>query len=226
MKPLLHLLVCAYPRRWRERYGAELHALIDDLSPGWREVVDVVTGGIVMRMRMSNVPLTAAWCGIIGAVVGGVGAFAAPARFESRGTMTALVVPATADPAVATRRLQAAFDTAVDSAFGSDNAPRAAIAVTRTATANEIEVAYTDRDPRRAQEMAELLFARTIEANLTLGETSRERSSGVQLKVNTPPNLPESPSRQYVVPLVGGGVGAGALLGAVVAFVRRRGERN
>ena len=39
-----------YPRWWRERYGAELDALLDDVDLRWRDIASIVRGGMVMRL--------------------------------------------------------------------------------------------------------------------------------------------------------------------------------
>jgi nitrite reductase/ring-hydroxylating ferredoxin subunit len=40
------ILLRLYPRRWRERYGGEFEALLEDRPPGVREVVDVARGAL------------------------------------------------------------------------------------------------------------------------------------------------------------------------------------
>jgi hypothetical protein len=210
----MHLAARLYPRRWRARYGAELHALIDDVAPEWREVLDLVCGGLLMRIRTANPAAMAAILGMTGAVLAGAGALAAPARFESRGMMTA-----TAMGGADMGRLQSVLGRAAESAFAPGEMPRARIAVIRTADPTEIEIGYVDADPRRAREMTERLMTRAIEANLDLAAT---RSSGLRLRIVTRPDLPRSPSRPYLVWLIAAGFGGGAVLGAAIALFRRR----
>ena len=45
----MRLLVALYPRSWRERYAAELEALIEDTDPGWRAALDVARGAASMQ---------------------------------------------------------------------------------------------------------------------------------------------------------------------------------
>jgi predicted permease len=45
----MRLLVALYPRSWRERYAAELEALIEDTGPGWRAALDVARGAASMQ---------------------------------------------------------------------------------------------------------------------------------------------------------------------------------
>jgi len=44
-------LIRLYPRAWRERYGAELEALMEDSPRGWRDLLDVAATGLGLRLR-------------------------------------------------------------------------------------------------------------------------------------------------------------------------------
>jgi hypothetical protein len=73
-----------YPRRWRERYGAEFDALMEDVEPDWRELANVLGGALKMQIRSE----TAYWK--LAAVMAAVGAVVAlglslrvPERYES-----------------------------------------------------------------------------------------------------------------------------------------------
>jgi putative ABC transport system permease protein len=46
-----------YPRSWRQRYGAELDALIEDTGPGWRVAMDLARGAAIMHLTMGLAPL-------------------------------------------------------------------------------------------------------------------------------------------------------------------------
>jgi hypothetical protein len=219
MRWLSHLAVWLYPCRWRARYAAELHALIDDAPPGWAALVDVMRGGVFMRMRTSNVGLMAVSLGIVGALLGGIRAYAAPPRFESRGTIAA---QGTADPGELDRALRTALERAADSAFGADAVRRADIAVTLTPAAHEVQVAYADADPQRARDMTQRLMTHAIEAHLLSAPPSADRASGVQLRINMPPDLPETASRPMLGWLISVGFGGGAILGAAIGAWRRR----
>lgn len=53
---LAHAIIRRYPRRWRAEYGEELHAFIDDVPPGWRDVFDLARGCVVERGRTAVLP--------------------------------------------------------------------------------------------------------------------------------------------------------------------------
>ena len=222
MRRLMHLAAWLYPRRWRARYGAELHSLIDDLSPGWADVVDLMRGGMGMRISTSNVGVMAVAVGLVGAGAAGGAAFVAPPQFESRGTIAATGV-GDHDAAALGRDLQAALSAAAEAAFGGEEVPRAHIAVTRTSAPTAIQVSYLDPDPRRAQELTQRLMTGTIEANLRLaGQPAADPRAGTQLRIVDVANLPARPSRRNLGWMVSLGFGGGAILGAVIGVWRRR----
>ena len=45
------LAMLVYPRRWRQRYGPEVEALIDDSGGDWRVLVDVGREAMLMRVK-------------------------------------------------------------------------------------------------------------------------------------------------------------------------------
>jgi hypothetical protein len=52
MKRLTLLLARLYPRRWRERYGVEFHALLEEMGASPRAAVNVLSGALRMRIRI------------------------------------------------------------------------------------------------------------------------------------------------------------------------------
>jgi cytochrome b6-f complex iron-sulfur subunit len=49
--PAVGLVLRAYPRRWRERYGAEMAALLAEREPSWRDLLDLARGGLDARLH-------------------------------------------------------------------------------------------------------------------------------------------------------------------------------
>lgn len=45
------LVLRAYPRRWRDRYGAEMAALLAERQPGWLDLLDLARGGLDARLH-------------------------------------------------------------------------------------------------------------------------------------------------------------------------------
>jgi len=83
----MKLLLLAYPRRWRARYGDELLALLEAGPLSWRVRADVVAAGVRERLRGSGPPqLRVLWAWSV-FVIGGVG-------FQKSSEHWQLVVPA------------------------------------------------------------------------------------------------------------------------------------
>jgi hypothetical protein len=54
LEPLLEIVVRLYPAAWRERYGEEFSALLEDVPPRWRDLFDVVKGAIAMQVSQNR----------------------------------------------------------------------------------------------------------------------------------------------------------------------------
>lgn len=75
MKRVIRFVARIYPRAWRQRYGEEFEALLEDTGADWRVVLDVLTGAMSMRGRQwlkigasalaaaLTVPLASWWIG-------------------------------------------------------------------------------------------------------------------------------------------------------------------
>jgi len=47
----VRLVLRTYPRRWRDRYGAEMAQLLSERAPGWGDLLDLALGGIDARLH-------------------------------------------------------------------------------------------------------------------------------------------------------------------------------
>lgn len=54
MKRLLRALIFVYPRAWRERYGHEFEALLEDTNATWRQIPDIFLEAIKLRIDSVN----------------------------------------------------------------------------------------------------------------------------------------------------------------------------
>jgi hypothetical protein len=90
MKRWMWLAVRLYPQAWRERYGDEFAALVEDVQPGLREFADVVLGALKMHMLTANtyVKLSAAMA-LAGALVAAGVSFTVPQRYVASATVWA-----------------------------------------------------------------------------------------------------------------------------------------
>jgi uncharacterized protein involved in exopolysaccharide biosynthesis len=88
MRCWIGLAAGLYPGRWRERYGEEFGALLEDLDPGWRELTDVVRGALKMRMTNGATYLKlGGGLAVAGAIVATALSFSVPRIYESTAVM-------------------------------------------------------------------------------------------------------------------------------------------
>jgi hypothetical protein len=66
MTKWVRLAARLYPSGWRQRYGAEFDALLDDTRSGWRDVADVFCGAMMMQLSMWSYRNVAVACGLGG----------------------------------------------------------------------------------------------------------------------------------------------------------------
>ena len=236
MRFLLRLAVKLYPPAWRARYGVEFQALLDETQLGWRDIVDVLSGGLQMRLRYLRPSLAVAALGIVGAIGAGGIAFATASRFASTGTMT--VRPAASSTASRAARLEDLMPGLASAAFSRDvlmgiiqqhhlyssarsstedlvNRMRGDIRI-QLISRSVVQVSFASTQARQAQPVANELMSQLVRANLEAG-----RGSIVQ--VIDPPDEPRvfvSPRRVAVAGF--GGLGGGALIGVLIGLLRRR----
>lgn len=88
MKRWIALAARLYPAAWRKRYGNEFQALIEDVNPGWRELLDVIGGATKMQLTSSAtyLKLGAAFA-LAGLVVATVASFVIPKEYTSIAVM-------------------------------------------------------------------------------------------------------------------------------------------
>ncbi len=83
MRRALQSLILLYPKAWRERYGSEFDALLDDVPPTWKTFFDVFGGAMKMQMKGWNAGKIVAACGLIGMLVAGAFTLTIPKRYVS-----------------------------------------------------------------------------------------------------------------------------------------------
>ncbi len=92
MKRALRFLVRLYPSSWRQRYGAEFDALLDDLVPSVGDAFDILWGGLKMQAtRWGNARVVLA-CSLAGTVAALLISLAMPVHYISQTMVT--VAPA------------------------------------------------------------------------------------------------------------------------------------
>jgi uncharacterized protein involved in exopolysaccharide biosynthesis len=87
MKQWVRLATRIYPAAWRRRYGAEFDALVEDASPGWRDVFDVLWGAVTMQVSMWSFRNAMAACGLLGLLIAAGWSFSVPKQYVSHAVL-------------------------------------------------------------------------------------------------------------------------------------------
>jgi hypothetical protein len=87
MKRIAQFLTRLYPANWRARYGDEFEALVEDSSPGWPGIFDLVKGAIRMQLSVPAFPKLALMLSVAGLAAGLAISFVVTPRFVSTAAM-------------------------------------------------------------------------------------------------------------------------------------------
>jgi hypothetical protein len=207
MRTLMHWAAKLYPATWRQRYGAEFDSLLDDVNPTWTHVADVCRGGLAMQLLRGRMISIVTGFGMAGAIVVGTAAAARPDEFASRGTLG--VSGDVRD--VARQVLSDSAQTEVAKSHGL-NANWLRDVEVVAVSPKIVRVSFIDREPARAQRVATDVMARL----------AGFKGPGSQLLVIDSPGMPNGPVDAHLLGYTSGGFGAGALLGTLIALIRRR----
>jgi hypothetical protein len=218
MRRLMRLATRLYPAPWRERYGQEFEALLDDLDASWRDVLNVLMGGLAMRiMSISLVPVGLA---LVGVLAGAAISLATPGLYQSSGRLRL-----TANDSTSVRRmLNSTFGPGSHSGVGVEHANRIRIAVDKRAPKSQdgstiLFISTSDEDATKAQRVAQQLIGVVAKAV----STQVASTVPIQLETITAPTLAMSRSGHPAVFAATGGV-VGLFLGGVLAWFRQRSE--
>jgi hypothetical protein len=94
-----YLLIRLYPANWRERYGEEFEALVEDSSPGWTGIFDLLKGAIKMHLSVPTFPKLALMLSVTGLLAGLLISALVTPRYVSTSELTFEVVGSTHAPA-------------------------------------------------------------------------------------------------------------------------------
>jgi capsular polysaccharide biosynthesis protein len=83
MRRALNVLISLYPKQWRNRYKKEFEALLDDVSPTWRTLFDVLGGAVKMQFKIWSPWKIIAAFGVVGVVYGFAVTLTIPKRYVS-----------------------------------------------------------------------------------------------------------------------------------------------
>jgi LPS O-antigen subunit length determinant protein (WzzB/FepE family) len=212
MKRLMRLAARLYPRAWRQRYGAELDALLDEMSPSWRDVVNVVQGALSMQATQLGVVAALA---ATGALVGIVVAINSPDRYTSTA-----VVRVHIEGSAAERKLPGEMHFGLrDVSLASRRATEITLARDRAMPGEAtMTVAATAPDSAAAEASLNALMNQLLRPNTASVIPDPLRG----LEVLATPSLATTPTRPNRVAFAGVGSVAGVMVGIVALLVRRR----
>jgi len=220
-----------YPARWRQRYGTEFGALLEQAGGGWGEMTDVLKGAVAMRMRSWNVWQFVAACAVVGAAIAGIASWRMPKKYVSEAVLR-VDAGAPAGREWLGRTSQEVFSRTElmklivsHGLYNTDRVKRPVediiqdmrAHITTSLVANNpsvFKVSYTGSSPTQANQVNQLLVSQFIDKNF---ERRREGRNAV-MELLDPPTLPARPASPHVSALISIGV----LLGVVFGFIAFR----
>jgi uncharacterized protein involved in exopolysaccharide biosynthesis len=230
-----------YPRAWRERYGAEFDALLEDAGRGWRDLPDVLRGALEMHMQSWNFRKLVAACTLAGAMIAAAAALRMPDRYISTSVIRiqqaggarvpdddllgfvqqALSVQAleklirNEDLYPAARRRRSREEVIAQMRHDV----RLSVLDRSDGRPTAFSLQYSYSDPVQAQRTTSALTAQLLEANLAAG--MERQSPGQTLQVLDPPDLPRRTASPNRLLIIVAGTGGGFLMAALATLAMR-----
>jgi hypothetical protein len=239
MKRVARFLIRLYPASWRERYGDEFEALLEDSSSGWPVIFDLLKGAIRMQLSVPAFPKLALILSIAGLAAGLAISFMVTPRYVSEAGMAFEGSAAGANffefltqcenEVLSRASLKGVIQDPRLDLYPDERAGTPLEDVIETMRRRNIliradghgpgrlafRIDFSYRDPVKAQHTVQALLVRFQDANLHL-------PAPVNLSVVDPPSLPAKavfPDRWIFMAI---GFGAGIAAAMVIAIFRRR----
>lgn len=219
MKRAAQLLARLYPASWKRRYGAEFDALLDDHSPTFRSLLNVLLGAFKMQLNNWNFVKIVTATAALGALATLAGSLTIPKAYRS----TAVIrVSGSDSPQVLTHALLTLQQKVLSirsltkviqaSEVGQTfETMRKRIRV-KPITAGEFSIEFDYADPSKAQRAVQLLVIALIDQGLI---ERIDSGSVARLDLLDPANLPEVPVSPNRLAFAGWGMLAGIGAGAI-----------
>jgi hypothetical protein len=245
MKP--RWVLWLYPQAWRQRYRAELEALIEDAGPGRGDTFDLFKEAIRMRVLESwSFAQLAVVLGLAGALTATVVAVKTPPKFLSVSEMQM------SSPTASTDDLSALFiqmrnemlsrtslagiikDPQLD-LYSKDRRSQPLEDVIERMRGNDIrietvrlpksgvgvKISFLYADKFKAQRTVQALISHLEDNNAISQRRARGAIAGMNIDVLDPPTLPRLPAWPNRYLIVSTGLGAGVLLAGVAKMLTR-----
>jgi hypothetical protein len=242
MKLLVRLAIGLYPSWWRERYEAELRALVEESGESWRTALDIAKGAIVMQLTSLHQGARA-WlkCAVLGLAVGALAFLVTPLQYMSAMVVEIESAPGTPAPVPGAggdanmqdliRRFDLYATPDAGPALDALRRFRTGVSVTLMPPAGESQeglaqgfqragsmlVAFNYPDPQKAERVTSELARLVVEQNLRNREAQPggdPRTSGDRFRIR------ELPAERSIKPALAVGFNA-ALLAAIAVATRR-----
>jgi hypothetical protein len=254
MKRVIRFFVWLYPAPWRRRYGAEFDALLGDISPGLRDLFDVLRGALEMQMTIGTFAKSAAVFGVACALLAGGASLTLSDMYRSlvlihvqtvdgqpatlsayRSELTDVVGRALSQESLLaimekeylypSERANKLMDVAIDKM-------RQDVRIIAK-RADAIEVSFDYPDAVRAQRTTLDLVTKIVDDQVHRAPENDKATQAIPKTPTIPrfeildePSLPKTPVRPNRTVIMSFGLGVGILIGAVVPRFRRpRAER-
>lgn len=207
MKRAIRLVLGLYPRWWRQRYGPELEALVEDSQAGWGAVFDIARGAFVMQIKdFRTIPLLAA---LIGASIGTAIYLRTPAMYASSSTIR--LNSSFADPhSEPSRAFRAGLARVLPTADARE--ATSVVVMESQGESSVVRISYVSPDAQGAQDVVKELVAAALDG--PGGMVARGT-------VIEPPGFPTMAQTTHGAATVFLGGGLGLVLGAAFVALRR-----
>jgi len=223
MRPPHRIFLALYPKKWRDRYGTEIEALLEDVEPGGRDLADLAWGGIKMQMTNWGFAKIIATFAIVGLMAGGITSLMVKNTY-----MSTAVLRLTGDAdAFAKAETNALSMASLSSMIENEDLyheermrePLADVIermrtrdihiAAKRGESNAFQVSYSTTDPLKAQTVTRLLIERL--------SNNVPASPGQNLEVLDPPQFPKQPVAPNRVLIAFLGLAGGVIVGLIVA---------
>lgn len=225
MKRTIDYLIRLYPKPWRDRYGSEFQALLEDVQPGWQQVANVIWGAFKMQLSQSTSAKIVAAFAAAGLLIASVSGIVTHARYVS----TAVVrtpddsgILARAEQTVL-RRTSIASLVMQNDLYHAERERQPLEDVIETMRTRDIHISvernrtvrisFAADDPRRSQRITDLLMQRLNFEMHAIG------GKGFQLIDS--PSLPQAPISPNRLLAATAGLVIGTLAGLLFALLRK-----
>jgi hypothetical protein len=247
MKRLVRFLIRLYPANWRERYGEEFDALLEDSSPGWSGIFDLMKGAVKMQLSVPAFPKLALILSLGGLLCGlavsflltpiyiseaalkltASGQAAHPdlteylIRSEQRVLSRASLKNIIQDPRLdlyKSERTIMPLEDVIERMRRTDIRIRVVAPGATNHDHVSFLISFSYPDKRKAQQTVQALLVRFVDLKLTNSSVP----APMNLDVLHPPSLPVNPARPNRYLIAAWGFGIGFLTAVLVAICRRK----